>query len=85
MNHLTAAHGEPHVREGCGSSWRGLRGEHGDCHTDVSLRTVTTKLTFVPHVATDADAAPHRGEWQTHSGPAALILRPTAASERNVA
>ena len=43
------------------------------------------KLTFVPHVAADADDTPRRREWQTHARLAALIPRPAAASERNVA
>ena len=85
MNHLTAAHGEPHVRAGCGSSWRGLRGEHGDCRTGVPLRADTTELIFVSHVAADADGVPRRGEWQTHSGPTALFPRPAATLERNIA
>ena len=41
-------------------------------------------FTAVPHVAADNDEAPRRGEWQTHARPAALIPRPSAASERNV-
>ena len=72
MNHLTAAHGELHVRLGCDSPWRGVRGEHSDRRIGVSFCADTAKRTVASHVAADADGVPRRGGRQTHTRPAAL-------------
>ena len=85
MNHLTAAHGELHVRSGCDSPWRGVRGEHGDRRIGVSFCADTAKRTVALHVAADADGAPRRGGRQTHTRPTALVPRPAAAPKRNAA
>ena len=61
MNHLTATHGELHVRSGCDSPWRDVRGEHGDRRIGVSFCANTAKRAVVPYVAANADNAPRRG------------------------